>query len=377
MKFIFDDNRRRIRKYEGVVLVLDKGDGISFELYEIVKNQAKELDIPFKLGALSYKEELTNKGIEGLTQKIQNRGRFIAPLMEGFFQQLPAQEYDLIILHSGCVYDLEDFSKEIDDRFHKVIIKDINKQTHLTLPQWMEIFKNNEVFNFSIDNIALYFLSPAVPYEWSDDFTLSLDVAQRRFVLTRIANEGVRRIDTELKTRGNSDIVNIEIEVNGSRFNGRLKNDKIFIAPQWRLLSEEDTKIFKEHIEGYKSSNSVIPVIDCPLCPQQHEFKMPFFCDKSKDVWRTKSEGMVILKSVAKHQSGLVLFQKEDNGIKFLSTEKEILEFEALRFVFVSKGSAQAYEVRCKDTSLEIKEAAKIYKNLYELEKDKRYVWSG
>ena len=375
MKFIFDDNRRRIRKYEGVVLVLDKGDGISFELYEIVKNQAKELDIPFKLGALSYKEELTNKGIEGLTQRIQNRGRFIAPLMEGFFQQLPAKEYDLIILHSGCIYDLDDFSRELTVRFSKVIIKNINEQASLTLEQWMEIFKN-EVFNFSIDNIALYFLSPAVPYEWSGDFTLSLDVAQRRFVLTRIAKECVRSIDTKLKTRGNSDEVNIEIEVNGSKFNGRLKNDKIFIAPQWRVLSEEDTKIFKEHIEGYKSSNSVIPVIDCPLCPQPHEFKMPFFCDKSKDKWRTKSKDMVILTSVAKHQSGLVLFQKEDNDIKFLSTEKEILEFEALRFVFVSKGSAQVYEVRCKDTLLEIKEAAKIYKNLYKLEKDKRYVWS-
>lgn len=373
MKVDFKDNRIKIRKSEGVVLVLDKGDGISSELYEIVKNQAKELDIPFKLGALSCKKELTNEGIEDLNQRIQNRGRFIAPLMEDFFQQLPDKGYDLIILHSGCVYDLEDFSRDLTVRFSKVIIKDINEQTSLTLEQWREIFKN-EVFNFSIKNVTLYFLSPVVPCEWSDDFTLSVDMAQRRFVLTRITKEGDRRIDTELKIRGKSDIANIEIEVNGSRFKGRLKNDKTFIAPEWRLLSEEDTKIFREHIEEYKKSNFVI---QCLLCGQKHKFEKPFFCDKSKDEWKVSSEGKVIFNSMAGHQSRLILFQREDNGIKFLLTEKEILEFKDLRFVFMSKGSMKIYDVRCKDTSLEIREAVKVYKNLYELEKDKSYVWSG
>lgn len=377
MKVVFDDNRIKIRKDEGVVLVLDRGDGISPELYEIVRDQARELDIPFKLGALSCKKELTTEGINGLNQKIQNRGRFIAPLMEGFFQQLPDRGYDLIILHSGCVYDLEDFSKEITVRFSRVIVKDINEQNNRTLEQWREIFKN-EVFNFSIDDISLYFSAPAVPYEWSNDFTLSLDIKQRQFVLTRIIKEGVRKVDIELKMRGRgkSDIANIEIEANSSRFKGSLKNDKTFIEPQWKLLSKDDTEIFNRHIEKYKRSEFVIY---CPLCNRQHKFERPFYCsEQTGDILAGAfSEGVVILKSVEEHQSGLILFKENDNGIKFLSTDKEILEFEEMRFVFISKGSMQVYEVKCNDISLEIKEAVKIYRNLYELEKGKMYVWSG
>lgn len=362
MKVIFESNRIKIRRSEGVVLVID--NNIRSDIYEIVKNQATELDIPFKLGALSHKEELTGNDIECLDQKIKNRGKFITPLIEGFLQKLPDKGYDLIILHSGRIYDLGDFKAELASKFNKII----TKQDNYTLEEWREIFKS-EIFNFFLDSVSVSLLSPAVPSEWDDDFSLSLNKIQKQFFLTRTLGKKKQKIDLNLKIRGKSDAANIEIQVDNSKFKGMIKNDKGSIVPQWGSISKEDIEVFKEHHEAYKKSNFIIK---CPLCKKAHRFEKPFCCNKqSGDISDILFGDKLILKSVCRYKSGFILFQYEDEKIKFLASEKEILEFENLRFVFVPKSNIQVYEVMCGESSLEIREAIKLYNNLYELEEGK------
>lgn len=373
MKVIFDNDGNIIKiRGKGAVLVLDKGDSIYSDLCDTIRNQARELDVPFKLGAFSCKEELSN--VEGLDERIRGRGRFIAPLIEGFFQKLPDKEYDLIILHSGYVYDLRDFNNELSSKFGKIIIKDVNMNPSFTMEQWGNLLRE-EAFNFYIDNVSSSISSPSVPYEWDNNFfSLSLDVTQGRFVLTRITGETAGKIDIDLKIRGKPAKANIEVIVNGSKFEGMLKNDEIFNTLSWRSLPNEDIEIFKRHLKKYKEYKESNFNLPCPVCREEHDFQKPFFCDRQEGgdaLYDPFSQGRPILECVKGSQGEIILFQSEGDRIEFLLTERKILEFGALRFVFISKNPIHVYEVRCRDDSLEITEAVKIYNHLYELRENK------
>jgi hypothetical protein len=362
MKVTFEDKKIKIRRKEGIILVCDAD--VPTDFIEIVKNQTKEIDIPFKLGALSLKNELTIEEIYNLQQKTRNRGRFIAPLVEGFFQNLPDKEYDLVILHSGPVYDLSDFTKELSLKFNKIITQNLNE--HDLTTQDFNNFLKEEVFNFSINEILITFNSPSLPYEWESNSHLSLSFdANRKPILKYTGTQNPPKLDINLKIRGVSDETSIEVYVNGVKFKGKLKNDKTSASPAWKLLPHNDKEILKKHLEEYKRNNFET---ECPLCSIKHRFNKPFLCESSDDFLESIfSRGRFILKSLSSYQSGFILFQfDENNEVKYLSSERNIFEFNNLEFVFIS--TDQIYKIKCKSSSLEIKEANKICNNLYELE---------
>lgn len=371
MKVDFKDATIKIRRKEGVVLVIDSG--VPFDLFEIVKNQAMDMDIPFRIGALSHDKEIDkeikeiNEGdIQNLGQMLRNRGRFITPLIEGFFRQLADKEYDLILLHSGKVYDLDDYESELLSKFGRKVPVAVNEKKR-TDNEWITHFKSEtKIFNFSIGDIEIS-INSAVPLEW-DDFNISIDTSKRQFILKKSTND--KKMDICLETRGRTKDadadVEVKVKVNDLTYPGKIKNGTNFIAPQWKPLVLNDEHIFRVHMEEYLKSNFNL---ECPLCHRKHTFEKPFFCSKqSGDILLGQlTQGALILKDLSSYQKGFVLFRADGNGVTYLTSEKEVLEFEDLRFIFVLNG--QVYEVTCRDRSLEIKEGDKIHSNLYELGK--------
>jgi len=92
MKVDFEGARIKIRRKEGVVLVID----IYLDLFKIVKNQARiMMDIPFRIGALSQDKEINENAIQNLGQIIRNRGRFITPLITSHINRFGRFDFDM------------------------------------------------------------------------------------------------------------------------------------------------------------------------------------------------------------------------------------------------------------------------------------------
>ena len=358
MKVDFEGARIKIRRKEGVVLVID----IYLDLFKIVKNQARiMMDIPFRIGALSQDKEINENAIQNLGQIIRNRGRFITPLIEGFFKQLADKECDLILLHSGRIYDLDDYEAELSSKFGRILPKDVIENQNLTDAEWGTLLES-EMFNFSIGDIELS-INSAVPLEWDSNFVVSLDTSKRQFILKKSTSTNDKKMDIYLGIRGMTKEADVEVKVKDLIYSGKVKNNTNFIAPEWKHLSSDDEQIFQIYLKEYKKKKFNM---NCPECKTDHEFKKPFYCDK-KSSGRIFSRGTVILKGISSCQKGFVLFRIDGNKIKYLTSEKEGLEFEDLRFIFVL--NKQVYGVTCRDKSLEIKEGVEIHPNLYELGK--------
>ena len=289
-------------------------------------------------------------------------------LIEGFFQQLPDKKYALIVLHSGRIYDLDDFKIELSSKFERIIIKDINENQNLTTAEWRALFES-EIFDFSIGDIELS-LNFAVPLEWDDNFEVSLDTSKRQFILKKSVSTNDKKVDIHLATRGMTKDADVEVKVNGLIYSGKVKNNTNFMAPQWKHLSSNDKHLFVMHLKEYKKSNFNV---ECPSCHKKHTFEKPFFCsEQSGDILLGQlTQGASILKDLSSCHKGFVLFRYDGKEIKYLTSEKEVLECEDLRFIFVSKNNNHPYDVKCGKDSLEIVEARKIHANLYELGEDR------
>ncbi len=363
MKVIFEGNKIKIRREEGVVLVIDSD--VPLYLYDIVRNLAIDMDIPFKLAVLSRSGEITDKNAIGnLKQLLRNRGRFITPLIENFFQQLPRKKYDLIILHSGRIYDLDDYENELSAMFREVLIQDINLTKNFTETDWIALFKS-KIFNFSIRKLELFFNS-AIPYERDKDFSISLDTSKKQLIMTKTFDSKVR-LDIYLKTCGKEEETNIQIKVNNIDHSIKIKNDKTFPNLNWKSLSEKDFSNFKLHLGNYKKSN--FNNILCPKCNKEHKFEKPFFCSKQRpDILRGGfGLGTVILDDISNYYEGFVLFLNEANSVKYIVFSEDLLEFDDLRFIFISRSEKKVYEIKCGSDSLDITEGKQICNDLYEI----------
>lgn len=369
MKISLSGNQITITpREEGIILIIDGGNNkalaIVKAIYDEIQSQTKEYNISFKLGVLSYGNELFS--VSELDQlNMGKKGRFITPLVDGFFQDVKDKEFDLLILYSGMIYDYSDWEKFLFSKFNNVyppidVEKELKTKTHSDLSDLKDGLIS-KLFGRVIDEALINFDSQSVPCHFSENLLLQFDPDKRVFCLRypKIKEDTLsKKVTIEIWARSYKDESSFMAQVGGAKFDGKIRNDK-FTQPVYKSLPHEDLEIFKNHMDVLQRANNTEIKTYCPLCQKDGTFYKPFFCQSKRRYI------LDLVDSLAKEKQKMFLFINRE--FKLLLSPREILEYEEGKFVFVGS-EEKVYEIKCIKNDFVVKELPRSFHSLYKME---------
>lgn len=327
LRIFTENNTIKIRR-EGIFLCLDgsKADSPSTAnvlktLSNFIKIQCRNFDIPFKMGLLSWDKELEAPPSADFlsSNTISKRGRFITPLAEDMFSLLEEKAYDLIIVASDTIYDLEDWRNEISSRFNMIYernLKDLEQKTQL---QWEEEFLNT-VFNFQIDKVALSF-DDSLPYSFPNDFRIK--IIGGKTILEKECKS--RLVDIELKTCGTRKEARFILDTCNSSVERHIENTLPEVCLIDNEFDDNQKGIFLSALEDYKRRE---PAHQCPLCQCKHKFSRAFICSQQKSstqIFATESVIFREIESKRREDARYVVFHSVNGKVCWRVAEKPVI----------------------------------------------------
>jgi len=366
MKISVDNNNIIIRR-EGILWCLDPLiSDFQKGLYGFLKTQTSNFDISLKICLLGWQQELdefpTKKFIT--SNNIQNRGRFITPVVECVFSNLNEKDYDLLIIYNDLPLDFDDWQDELNFKFNKIYLLNFKELKTKTQEQWENELRDL-IFDFKIGEINLSFEN-CIPYEFPKEFKLNIN--QKSLLLTNKLD--ICKSNIELKIcSGNR---NIEIFMNhddGKNTKLNFRNSKPEPILFENEFGKDQAKLFVESVCDYKNENYVH---ECPLCQTKHEFTNAFICNKIKDSKRLFANESIIFKEIndlMDSDSKNVLFKYMDGRIYWSIINKSVIPITNKNFIIIPENDKIYY---IQDINfLEFSEFEKIHKGLYYYKMDK------
>lgn len=365
---VFCENKHiKIKRDKGIVLVLEDFTDVQQNIYKYFKSETNRLQIPLKVGLLGYPDEINEQNFENLCDKSKNKVKFIAPLIEEFFQKLKDKEYNLVIFFVDKIYDLNDFQEELSAKFDKVIIKKV--ENHFN-PREIFTDSSENIFDLDLTGIKIYPLASAVPYEWDEELTADIE---KNKIYLKLKDSNLRqalKLDLFVVFRSYHDKIPIKIETSLQEYQIEIECDTRFINPNWKELSQDESELFSNHIQKYLSGEKT--KLFCPLCICEHYFHMAFVCKKQKgDILHgTFSTGKIIFKSIGNILTKNFLFQIRNDKVRFLPINRNVFEFEEMNFIFETH-QKELYKIVGDKDSYKATPLLKIFSNnLYQLSKN-------
>lgn len=358
------NNRIILKRNTGIVLILENFTKFQKSIYQYLKSISFKYNIPFKVGILSYPYEINDETFESISEELQNKEKFIAPIIDGFFVSLENKKYDLVIFNSKKIYDLDDFSEEISSKFNRIFIETINNNCE---EQGIPEMISRKIFDFSFKQISITPLLPAVPVEWDDELTLDIENKKASLSLKKIGFDQTSKSEFLVVFRSHLKKIPVNVEIDSKITEIEVECDTNFAQPLWKELTDDECEVFKIHIDNYLLEN--LSELFCPLCNCRHKFDTAFLCKKQRgDILRGHlSTGRIIFKSIENNLEKNLLFQMYQNKVRVLAINKSMFEVEELNFIFNSKQGIW-YKIFCNDNSYQISSAKKIFSNLYQID---------
>ncbi len=360
MKIYVEDNIIKIRK-EGLFLCLDSRSYSKLweDLYDVIKTQCGKFDIPFKIGLLNWDEELQRIPDELfiLSNYISERGRFITPLVERVFPELDNKDYDLLLLSSEKIYDIEDWQDEIQSKFNKLFLmnpEDLDKKTRVQLEE--QLFKT--VFDFRIDKVALS-MEDSICYDFSDGFEIKLK--EGKFIMTKDYDDQL--VDIHLKTCGVTEDAVITVSTASLTVHVNINHTKFSVNPNFSKFDDEQTILFHNTIDNYKKGEIKHY---CHRCKQNHDFAKAFVCNKHNKLSPfTASEYIMFdnIETERKADSRYAIIYYKDNGIYYKVIKEPVCYLKDGEFIAVAD-QGNIYYIRIFD-KIKMVEFQEIYDKLY------------
>lgn len=359
MRVCIENNIIRIRR-NGLFLCIDGNSWGNYWiwLYEFIKFQCEDFDIPFKIGLLSWDKE-----VEGFPNEvflslnnIQKKGRFITPLVEGIFSKLREKDYDIIILSSDKIYDLNDWHDEISSKFNKEYrynLRDFEQKTREQIEETLL----SELFNFEINDVTLYF-EDGLCYEFPDGFLLKIE--KGKFVLTK--NFKKRHVEINLKTCGLKKDTKFVLEACNLKIESRIGNSLVEPVYIDKEFDQNKRKIFLNSIEEYMKKKFEH---DCPLCKTKHMFSKAFMCDQQSSTRLFSTECIIFneIEAERRMDSKFVAFYHKNNRVYWGLLNQPVVYINNNEFI-VGPENGKIFYVRISD-KFDIFEFKEIHRGLY------------
>lgn len=326
MRIHLQDDTLKLRR-EGIFLCLDgvfwtetvaKGERSDLleNLYEFFEMQCRNFDIPFRMGLLSYDQIIDDiSEIEEISEHLTNRGKFITPLIESIFSQFNDQEYDLIIINSGEIYDYEDWDSHLNSKFNKIQILDADMLVE-------KIFEDieNQILNIMDFEVGLVGIKTKIEngiiYDFPNEFKVKIE--EPYYIICGNFKES--QMDIKLKVYGKEDYSLLEIDANGTYEPISIKNSLFETSILWRKLDENELGVFKSFLD------QDLDEYNCPLCNEEHPFTKAFICERTQG-HGVFTSGRIIFNSVdekREYNSKYILFLDSDDVVYWKSFEKSV-----------------------------------------------------
>jgi len=358
MRILVENNTIKIRR-EGIFLCLDGSRRSNWwdSLYQFLDAQSKNLDIPLKMGLLSWGEVLNGIPDQRFldSRKISRRGRFITPLVESVFQVIAPKEYDLVIFAEEDPYDLKDWDSDFSKVFNRIYM--LKESALGNTGQEMEDALIKMLFDAKLDQLLLRFDS-SLPYEFNEGFRLNLEQGK----LSLVNNIGSGKADVELKVcspkKDSTVIVNDAFQFDLPSTWPEL------VTPKRTLGGQGEVDTFLAALNCYKSGQNEH---HCPLCGKPHVFKKAFTCSKQRDPAKTFSQESLIFTQIGKQatETRFVVFRVVDSSVTWEAFDLPVIRVQDRGFVVIPGVGKAAYAEMSKQ--VQFQDATEVFTNLYSL----------
>jgi hypothetical protein len=364
MKISYDDDQNiRIRLAEGIILVLGGWDNSYSKLCDAVEKRAKYASLTLRYAALGISGELGKTEFSSIQERMQDRCRFIAPLVEGLFGTLKDKDYCLIVVHAASILDINDFKQELESKFTSILIidhKDINKDD-------LRNARINNLLQIASRNLELRFAADNVPIEWDDRLRLSLNSTNMQFSLKPRAEQKQDMLDFHVIVRGLEAESKVDVILDGTIFSRVFTAERHFKNQGWTWLEDDESGILHEHIEQVRGADK-LPY--CPLCKDKHPFSWPFFCEMAKNDQSLFGQGAMIIDSLRVPNARYVLIKSYGTKLGLIASAQEVVEFDDMAFLYVDIEGDNIFKVLCKQGTTKLEKANKIVDKLYQFGDD-------
>lgn len=318
----------QIRRQGLVVCVSATGMGPRAQTAcEFLALQARDKDVPFKLCLPGWPEELEEFPDESFlrSNRIGERGRFITPVVEGFFSQLPAGEFDLFVLSEPEDYcDWEELLNVVFNQVH-LLPEERLSGTTAEMENRLALLTRGR----PLERVELSF-SLGIPWMFPADWKVGL--GEESLMLSTETRSA--RLDFEVKACGPERNVAFSLSFMDTSHVMEVETLWPQELPFSGVLKAEESRFMEEALRGFRSGSREH---HCPRCGEKHCFPNTFRCDKS-----TTGPGMLRRRPLVFESMGVaagecryLLFTKSAKETRWAAVERAVTRLEGDLFLVI------------------------------------------